>query len=746
MDFGFFFKILGRRKWLLLAVFLTLALLTFFLVSLKPRTYRAYSIVSTGIITYKGVSIQEDNPFVQEFQIENSFNNRIELMLSRASLRLLTYKLLLHDFDSSNKPFRSPKKGGAIYTKEQLEKFRFQISNALDTINGGTLGQNSDLMIQNVSKSYGYDFEALRNALLVKRKGETDYLEISFASESPQLSAFVTNHFVDEFMRYWYSLQVSEDKGSVKFYKDLVVRKKRELDTLQDRLTNYKVNRNISDLDEQSKITVTQIKELEVQRANSLQEKESKGSAVRKLDDYYKTDDSEKNDSEIERILSNKDLDVLRNRLSESENLLAAKQYKDQKLADQVKALRQEYTEKIKQSAKNIPNRTRDDKTDIRDDIKKKKIDADVDLILANERIKTIDRALGQLKNRASSLTSFESFVANLEKEIDIAKDEYKKVSEKLNEAIRIEMSAINPMQVIERAQVPEHPESNKAALLSGFAGFAGLSFSILLLFLLAYFDNTLNSPFQFRKIIPMDLIASVVKLNGKNPDPELQFSGTINQESSEMFKTALRKLRYDVEASAGKTIMIASNKVGQGKTFIIRALAKSLQLNGKRVLIIDCNFKNNELSVKALKPSKFGLLIHSLLHEHGLDKVFKGSSIPEHDFGVNETLDSFLDEVDHIGCNKSDSSPSELFNLNDFKEFITEMGTHYDVILIECAALSFFADGRELIPLVDKVVMVFSSDSVLKQPGKDAIDYIKSYPGKLLGGILNKVEKQNLG
>src|SRR6202012_3608728 len=73
----------------------------------------------------------------------------------------------------------------------------------------------------------------------------------------------------------------------------------------------------------------------------------------------------------------------------------------------------------------------------------------------------------------------------------------------------------------------------------------------------------------------------------------------TVENNRQNVFRESIRKLRYEVERSGKRIFLFASTKKGEGKTTLIQMLAFSLSLNKKKVLIIDTNFSNNDLTVQ---------------------------------------------------------------------------------------------------------------------------------------------------
>src|SRR5690606_29461924 len=51
----------------------------------------------------------------------------------------------------------------------------------------------------------GYDDSSLRESLEIYRNGESDYVNVEFVSEDPELSAFIVNVLSREFIQYYHN-------------------------------------------------------------------------------------------------------------------------------------------------------------------------------------------------------------------------------------------------------------------------------------------------------------------------------------------------------------------------------------------------------------------------------------------------------------------------------------------------------------------------------------------------------------
>lgn len=83
---------------------------------------------------------------------------------------------------------------------------------------------------------YGYDYKDLISNLPVYRLQRTDYIQIEFLSENPELSAFVVNTLFQQFLRYYRTVRSNRSIESVDTLQSLLDRKKQELDAKNDQL------------------------------------------------------------------------------------------------------------------------------------------------------------------------------------------------------------------------------------------------------------------------------------------------------------------------------------------------------------------------------------------------------------------------------------------------------------------------------------------------------------------------------
>lgn len=734
MDIRYFLSLIWRRKFLLLFVAALAAAATFLIVSSQPAKYKANAILSTGIVEFKGVSVERENPFIQQFQVENAFHNLIEGMQSRSTLKLLTQRLLEHDFSSDNPqaPFRVLTSGKETPTQEALEGFSGKIPlNQPDSqMNADELAEQNKLFNE-VAKALEYDYESLRKHLSVKRIPDTDYLHIEFASENPALSYFAINSFCDEIIRLDRSEQTTEESSAVNFYAGLVKEKKKNLDELTKELSRYESNRNLVNLQEQTKSIVSQLRELELLREQFNKEIPSLRSNIETLNDHIQRTARGKANAYFNAVFLNKDVREIDQRITLLTDQYVGSGQKDETLRKQLDLLKSEKKDLTKRIAE---QQTRDNGTDSErnKDLWDKRIEKELDLNTAEASVKSLNKEIKQLKGKAQSLVSDNAYVGNLAQQIEIARKEYFDLVDKLHQAEQVSRKPDSRLRMLEPPLLPEKPEPSNRLILSAFAGASTGILTTIFLVLIAFFDTTPGTPSKLYGFTKLHLIGSIQRLKNKVTDFNSIFFGGGQDTGHDPFKEHLRKLRYVIETSGSNTFLITSLKPGEGKTFFALALAYSLSLNNRKVLLIDANFRHNELSLSSnIQPDDNPFSVSSRLSQ--TVAVTQYSNTKFADLPTN---------IHILGNGGGDRSPMEALEGKDFVKWLYDYSQRYDYIIIEGSALNDFADSRELALFAEKVIAVFSAQSSLGQADKEALQFLKSLGNKYLGSVLNKVER----
>ncbi len=159
----------------------------------------------------------------------------------------------------------------------------------------------------------------------------------------------------------------------------------------------------------------------------------------------------------------------------------------------------------------------------------------------------------------------------------------------------------------------------------------------------------------------------------------------------------------------------------------MIQALAYSLSHSKKKVLVIDTNFCNNDLTVQ-------------MNAEPRLDQLRMDSELSVTEQVKMHAYSNGESNVYTIGCTSGDYTPSEFLPDNSILYNLSALTAEYDYILLEGPPLNDFSDSKELAQHVDGVIAIFGANHGIKQVDMDSIGFFRSMNGKFCGAVLNKV------
>ena len=746
MDLQYFINILWRRKWLILTVMLIATAATFYFVDRKTDTYIANGVMNTGIVGERGVDMRQEKPWIMEFYVKMGFENMVQAMTARRNINFLTARLLLHDLkgdtlDMGREPFRKLAEMEDVelnYSPEEIETLLDTLQYKVENLSYHFYDPKQELIFNDVAKALSYDYKNLmKYNLKVERSGDTDNLIVEFESEDPLLSAYAVNTFADDYVRIYEDNKSAEGNSSVDFLKSEVDGTRSKLLSLNNKLNKYRSDKSLYAAKDESQGIIKRRnyinEQLEIERSRipALQRN------IKDLDRRLGQKRNETNSVEKSSVYNSKAVDNMRSQIEELNKTIIESNNTDQEAIKRRDLIQINLEAKIKKLAE-----IQGDKDDLPDNkqtqsaLYDRQVGLSIELNESKERIKTLERELTTITTQQDNLVSDDAVVKNLEAEIAIVQRTYENVEYRYQEAKLLVKDTYQPIKILEYARVPEKPESKKKVLLSAFAGIVGGVLSTVLIFLMAFFDTSVNSANKFRKFAKVDLMGTLNQVDTDKLDLKYLFSSNGQNKTLDTFKESLRNIRYLIESSNANRFLFTSTKKQEGKTFLIVTLAHALTIKDKKILIIDTNFKNNTLTKMSKQSIEENLLNSKLLGENDLAAEFVSQQID----------DPFnLENVDIIGNKGSYQSPSEVFAGKDFDKFLEDLEEHYDYIFFEAASMNNYSDTKELTQYVDKVIAVFGAENDIKNVDKESIDYLSSLGGKFMGAILNKMDLRNL-
>jgi len=726
MDFSYLFRILMKRKWIIISATLIAAVVAYVLTLNQQKKFRSTAQVATGYTTYDPVRLNENADYSQQ---ETKFNNAIVTFTSPAVINLLSYNLILHDLKQTPFTVLTPEEQKKAFSQISKEDAVRAFQGKLDSMQMISPSSSEDKKLLNILSVYNYDFGTITENLSISRYQRSDYLNISYVSADPSLSAFVVNNAYDQFIRYYGTNRDKTLSQSIDTLKKIMDKKKQVVDEKNRILQQAGIGS--SELRSSSDLNI--ISNLESQLTSERSKLAGLQSDLRKVNQKLANLDTKPSETTN---TQNDEIIQLRNaRNAAYSDYLKSNDPNDYK---KYTSLNEKYQQKV--LSMRTTTETTKDPVQEKVDLQSQKSDLEIDIQSSSSFVASLEGKVNSLKASVSSSGSNNAAVESLKQDADLANKEYLEAQYKYNTALDLSGLSLVNFRLAVPGQPSLTPEPSKRMLIVALAAFAALFTTIAIIIFLTYLDSSVRTPLIFSKNVNLKLISLInyMNLRNKNIKDVIAniYASTDTEESNRnnTFRESLRKLRYEIETSGKKIFLFTSTKKGQGKTTIIQALSYSMSLSKKRVLIIDTNFCNPDLTAQLDAEPILEKIIPQNFDDKNLVAEIKKHS---KDLGIGS--------IYAIGSAGGDYTPSEILPRENLLHHLQTLTSYFDYIFLEGPPLNDFSDSKELVQYVEGVIAVFSAQDEIKQIDRQSITFFKELNGKFSGSILNMVDLKNV-
>ena len=191
----------------------------------------------------------------------------------------------------------------------------------------------------------------------------------------------------------------------------------------------------------------------------------------------------------------------------------------------------------------------------------------------------------------------------------------------------------------------------------------------------------------------------------------------------------AYRSLRTSIKFSSAdkliKTIVVTSSLIGEGKSTVVGNLAYSLNQDGSRVLVIDCDLR---------KPS-----IHEnflLSNEKGLTDILVGKS------DLKSVTKKIEDSLFLITAGTIPPNPAEILGSKEMEDLIKELSINFDYIILDTPPILPVSDTLLLASKADATLIVVKARKTKEKIVKESYSKLVEARANVIGTILNESDK----
>jgi exopolysaccharide transport family protein len=398
----------------------------------------------------------------------------------------------------------------------------------------------------------------------------------------------------------------------------------------------------------------------------------------------------------------------------------------------------------------------------------RKLIDEEVKRILANtreaykvaqSREDALTKSLSNLKNVSNESGIEQVRLRELQREADANRTLYESFLARYKETSAQESLELPDARLVSKADVPLNPSFPKTTLILAFSGLLGLGFGGMLAFVLDSFDHRVKSLRQAEEVTGVPTLAAVPAIGTRelsnranrgrqeleNYDPNaVQLLPTAMQpplmryvldEPTSLFAESVRAVRLAIQRAARheptKSIMVTSSIDGEGKTTLAVNLALSIASLGQRVVLVEGDLRNPEMSRSLCPQAKAGVV------EVALGRARFEQAL-------------FFDRPTGLAVLPSppkprDETDNEFVFSDAMRNMLDHLCKHFDYVIIDAPPLVPLIDARALGEVADRVVLTIRWDSTPRDVVAQALETLAPMQEHLLGTVLTRVDMHRL-
>ena len=219
-----------------------------------------------------------------------------------------------------------------------------------------------------------------------------------------------------------------------------------------------------------------------------------------------------------------------------------------------------------------------------------------------------------------------------------------------------------------------------------------------------------------------------LAKLKKKQAAPvELLVKAGDRNVINEAFRVIRTNLEFVTRNSDSKALMITSFNPGSGKTFISLNTAAVLAIRGKKVLLVDGDFR------RASSSGFFHMSSHGFA-----DYLSNPEGKDIHDYIRKYEP---VPNLSVLPIGTIPPNPSELVSSKAFTDTIEALKKEYDYLILDCAPVDIVADTQIIAPVADRTVFVIRAGLFEKELLKELNEMYDSGKYNNMSVILNGTE-----
>ncbi|UCG32730.1 MAG: polysaccharide biosynthesis tyrosine autokinase, partial [Phycisphaerales bacterium] len=334
-----------------------------------------------------------------------------------------------------------------------------------------------------------------------------------------------------------------------------------------------------------------------------------------------------------------------------------------------------------------------------------------------------------QLKAEQRDLDADLAHYEKLLSEKALLEEEYNQVTSYVNQLQFLLQQRSKTLATIAQSAIPPLERSSPMWHINVPVGvFLGLIVSVGLALVLDLIDTKIRAPMDVARHLHVPILGTIPDVDDEEIVIERIETAVLDAPHSmiaEAFRTVRTNLLFAAAAEHQRSVVITSVKPDDGKTSVLVNLGASIAFSGRRVLLVDANFRRPALH-----------RIFGGTNEAGLSNVLVGQAQWR-----DLVRKSPMDNLDYVAAGPAPPNPSELLGSEYLRDFVDAATSEYDQVLFDSPPALLVSDALVLGTMLDGVILVCRARANSRGEASRATSLLQRVNARILGTVLNAAQ-----
>lgn len=343
----------------------------------------------------------------------------------------------------------------------------------------------------------------------------------------------------------------------------------------------------------------------------------------------------------------------------------------------------------------------------------------------AKARLVEVGEKIKQVKNQIRAVQAELAKLSELAATDEVKSQNIVRIDNRLLE-LRLQHRREQPVYLRSGAEIPDEPSMPRWGIMLPLGVLLGLALGLGVTFLLEFIDTSIKTPSDITRRVNLPLLGLVPHIRDVEDPIEdlcLAFRGHEGSLIGESFRQIRTCLLFSGPAEQRRSIMVTSALPRDGRTAVTINLAAAMARGGRKVLVVDANFRKPALR-RLFAPDQ----------EAGLSNALVGQA----DW---RTLVCEVEQnLSVLPSGPLPPNPAELLGSQQMRSLLGEMLASYDQVLFDSAPCLVVSDPHILATQVDGVILVVRAGANNHGVVQRTRATLQRVGAHILGAVLNGV------